>query len=666
MTDVAIYCENISLWRVFDVLLKSINALKAEKEAHIHIYYINSKFLAQHLSITLLRFFNIEISKLDFKLRDIRDQNDELVRIRIPRQDLLEVQSEILNSDRYLALYHSSWKQGRIESYVNKGIIDNSILHEGSASHTIFIISVVNWDMHKRGIKDAILAVDSIPWSDVYKTYAEKYSIKLISLRNIKLPRFNKLILHRFIRNIPYLYAKLKNVKYKKLPPYQRKNNNASCQLYVDGRGDINLESNGQHSDFFWHINSEFPAGNILYQHHSVQEKDYLQGHGIVSTNGEVILGSRQSLCYKKPMLNGISKYKLESRIIKSILNTYDLDRYYWGSFFNTYNVRVYLTWYKYYNNHIAISDAINDVGGISAVWQMAYDGFPCAECEINADLVFSFSNFSHQIENKLNSKFQYNIITGYPKDYVGLHVKQEALNLRKKLQDNGAEKIVFVIDENSIDDDRWHTGHQLQRENYSFILEKLLVTPWLGAVFKPKAAKTLRHRLGDVAKLLEDVEKTGRCYVYEESGRHTTSAPPVLAGLSADVCIHGHLSSGTAALECVLEGLPTLLIDREGCPNSQLTQLPVGKVIFKDWPEAIDAVMEYFKDSDKIPGFGDWSSIIDELDPFRDGKAAYRMGSYLHWLIQGFESGLDRETIMAETAERYRKQWGQDKILSL
>ena len=88
------------------------------------------------------------------------------------------------------------------------------------------------------------------------------------------------------------------------------------------------------------------------------------------------------------------------------------------------------------------------------------------------------------------------------------------------------------------------------------------------------------------------------------------------------------------------------------------------GKVIFKDWPEAINAVMEYFQTPGGIPGFGDWTDHLDEFDPFRDGKAATRMGTYLHWMIQGFEDGLDRETIMANAAERYAKKWGTDKVI--
>ena len=108
------------------------------------------------------------------------------------------------------------------------------------------------------------------------------------------------------------------------------------------------------------------------------------------------------------------------------------------------------------------------------------------------------------------------------------------------------------------------------------------------------------------------------------------------------------------------------MLIDREGSPSSKLYDLPEGKVIFRDWPSAINATLEYFNSHESIPGFGDWSSIIDDLDPFRDGMAAYRMGTYLQWLIEGFENNLDREVIMENAAERYKKKWGEDKVITL
>ena len=315
----------------------------------------------------------------------------------------------------------------------------------------------------------------------------------------------------------------------------------------------------------------------------------------------------------------------------------------------------------------MAISDAVRDNSGISVLSQKAFEGNKVISYRANFDIYFCYTNYSHEINQQVKSKIKYTVITGFLKDYTSSFLKDRALQLRKKLQQNGAKKIVFVIDENSSDDSRWHTGHDLQRENYSYILAKVLEVPWLGVVFKPKVSKTLRQRLGPVVDLLEKALTTGRCHIYEDSGRHTTSAPPILAGLSADICIHGHLCAGTAGLECVLEGLPTLLIDREGAPYSKLYNLtlPEGKVIFKDWPSTIDALMEHFNTPEGTVGFGDWSSVIDNFDPFRDGKAAYRMGTYLHWLIEGFEDNLDREVIMANAAEKYKKQWGEDKVIT-
>ena len=66
------------------------------------------------------------------------------------------------------------------------------------------------------------------------------------------------------------------------------------------------------------------------------------------------------------------------------------------------------------------------------------------------------------------------------------------------------------------------------------------------------------------------------------------------------------------------------------------------------------------------IPRFGDWSPLLDEMDQFRDNRGSERVGTYLHWLIQGFDQGKHREQILEEAAERYCDIWGQDKIISI
>ena len=76
--------------------------------------------------------------------------------------------------------------------------------------------------------------------------------------------------------------------------------------------------------------------------------------------------------------------------MVQTILNSYDLDRFYWASLFKKHGVKIFLTWYKYSNDHIVWSDAIGDNEGIAVVWQMAFDGFIQTECMVKSDIVFT------------------------------------------------------------------------------------------------------------------------------------------------------------------------------------------------------------------------------------------------------------------------------------
>ncbi|MFA7677124.1 MAG: hypothetical protein WCY34_03025, partial [Candidatus Omnitrophota bacterium] len=110
------------------------------------------------------------------------------------------------------------------------------------------------------------------------------------------------------------------------------------------------------------------------------------------------------------------------------------------------------------------------------------------------------------------------------------------------------------------------------------------------------------------------------------------------------------------------LAGVPTLLIDREGWPVSSLYKLG-EKVVFTDWSSLWRICQDHWRTPGGVPGFGDWSLMLEELDPFRDGHAAQRIGTYLQWLLEGFKSGLKRDEVLAQAACRYAQTWGKDKV---
>lgn len=129
---------------------------------------------------------------------------------------------------------------------------------------------------------------------------------------------------------------------------------------------------------------------------------------------------------------------------------------------------------------------------------------------------------------------------------------------------------------------------------------------------------------------------------------------------MAADVAVHGHLTAATAGFEAFLSGTPALLLDRERWHRSRFYSLGKGRVVFNDWEELWRTCCEYWRNPAGVPEFGDWSSMIHELDPFRDGRAVQRMGTYLKWLLDDLRQGYSRDAALVDAAKRYAEIWGR------
>jgi hypothetical protein len=314
----------------------------------------------------------------------------------------------------------------------------------------------------------------------------------------------------------------------------------------------------------------------------------------------------------------------------------------------------------------MAITDAMRETGGVMSLWQISFEELANVEFTAATDIYFSFSNsWMRANEEKQGSKITYRVNTGFIGSNYEL-LRPKALELRQQLHLKGVKKIVACFDEKGASDLRWEVTDEIEKKHYKLLLEKVLEHSWLGVIFKPKKPQTLRKRLGEVLILLEEAEKTGRCLVLEASGLYASIIPPVMAGLAADVAIQGSMNAGTTALECALAGIPTLSIDMEGVSKSRLYELGEGQVIFRNYEDMWEILQEHWNSTEGIPRFGDWSPLLDEMDQFRDNRGSERVGTYLHWLIQGFDQGKHREQILEEAAERYCNIWGEDKIISI
>ena len=208
--------------------------------------------------------------------------------------------------------------------------------------------------------------------------------------------------------------------------------------LYLLGRGDIYFKNDSNHSDFFWLLNSNFPSENVLYSHLSNSESDILKKNNINITDKVI----KWEKIKKKHYIDKLRGFDLETKAINKAINEYNYIYYYWYSFFKTYNVKIFLTWYLYKEDHIAIHKAINNNNGISAIWQLAFHGTPYIECRSVSDIYFTYSNLTNEINTKTGSKNKYQVITGYPKDYAFLLLNKSPKEIRKKLFSAGAKKL--------------------------------------------------------------------------------------------------------------------------------------------------------------------------------------------------------------------------------
>ena len=68
-------------------------------------YYIDSSFIGKYI-IVFLKFFHLfNLEELKFKFIDIKDSNQELIRLRLTMKDTLEIQNYVVNNEIFTKLY---------------------------------------------------------------------------------------------------------------------------------------------------------------------------------------------------------------------------------------------------------------------------------------------------------------------------------------------------------------------------------------------------------------------------------------------------------------------------------------------------------------------------------------------------------------------------------
>jgi len=352
---------------------------------------------------------------------------------------------------------------------------------------------------------------------------------------------------------------------------------------------------------------------------------------------------------------------------ISQLAIDFEKEKRFWKKLIMDTNSIMYGTHEKWSSKVIPAFAAINEIGGVSFLWQTSFYEFPNPSASVFSDIYFCSSPGLVSTEIKSGSDIKYLVSVGYIFDNHYKDLKPKAIALRNKLHKKGVNKIISFFDGGSSQDKRWGFSNHSLQEDYKFWLEKLLTNQWLGLIIKSKKPGSLPSRLENISELLNKALLTGRCYLIGEANHldKDLKTRPALAAMASDIAIHQRLDAGSAGVEAVLCGTPTLMFDRYGLKKSQFYQNGNSKIVFNDWSIMWQAIVKNWNTTLKI-GLGDWDKIIDNIDPFRDGKAAYRMTSYVKNIHRGLKKGMSSTVIMDNTFKKYSKTWGEDKIVKI
>ncbi|NTV29744.1 MAG: hypothetical protein HGA80_06675 [Candidatus Omnitrophica bacterium] len=647
-------------------------------------WYADASPSGSWLGNLVCRLRSVRLERARFRMIDIRDDEGNLWRLRITYRDLALIQQAVLGRPDVQELF-KAWcdKEDYFTVFLKKSISRFDQVQSALPGRALYLVHVLRWLCRQDGLESSTKYcwLNRRAWSEEIADYARGWGVALrwVDWKRTPLKEAVKELLGaELVSRLTFLPAAIS---------YRRKqianpSPSVSPKVMVEYYGQWNIEEPHKYSDFFFIQQSSLSPRDVVFTFNFMQDlldKDkaaMLDKYGMqgVALHPKAVSKDSPDVEVFLPHW-WVKGQRPGTRVLASIadrrLRRWAADRgnqfadraSYWAELFKRYGTRIYVTWYKYSAEHCIIADVLRRLGGVTAIYQKAFDEFPTPETTIGADIVFGCWQKGASIEREALSRIPYYVVTGYLGDHRFALLKNEAAKLRQSLTQAGARRIIAFTDENFLKDERWHTGPETAYRGYRFFLEKVLTDSQFGLIIKPKAPQTLAKRFAPMRELFNKARNTGRCIIISE-GVLQSHFPPALAALAADIAVHNHFYAMTAAVEMALTGTPTLLVDTEGWRASELNQtLGVGRVIFQDHESLWQACLDFW--AGKRKDVGNWGGVLREIDPFRDGKAAARMGDYLQWILDDLKKGLSREDAMAAAADRYRGIWGEDKVIS-
>lgn len=326
----------------------------------------------------------------------------------------------------------------------------------------------------------------------------------------------------------------------------------------------------------------------------------------------------------------------------------------YWEDLFQSNNIKIKFRF------HDAFS--VREIAAkLSGAATLSYHYSNHLEARITReDICDAYFIWGKKYENCLtrdHSTTRYLIHTGYIFDYTFRKLRENGLEIRKKLQESGTAYIISILDENMAG-----SFGQSILHCYKALLNYAKADPEVGIIIKPKKDTAIQYLRSspEIYEAMSILETEGRLVILD------SNKYPIEAGHASDIVI-GVIPDSTAGLECTLNGIPMAIYDCTNRGRSHpLYDIGYNKLVFDDMEHLLRMINTSREAPAKAAGFADWSLMLDGIDPFRDGQANQRIGAYIETLLHQFDDGLPAAEALKAANSFYADSFGKDKVVSL
>ncbi len=331
----------------------------------------------------------------------------------------------------------------------------------------------------------------------------------------------------------------------------------------------------------------------------------------------------------------------------------------YWRLFYRAFNIKIHVDAIEGGLQNIAQNIALDFAGGIRIGKQRSE--WPCLVSDLSGcypdHIFFSWNSQAPMFLEKNRNCNDYCVVSGFPYDSAFSEHMEKNRHIRELLRDRGV-KFAIALYDNMYGDDS-HFSRDMMALFYGRFLEWLIEDSEIGLVIKSKKPQILPG-MAEISGLLNAAKSTGRCIVMDD----VYGRLPSEAAFAADIAVGIGISS--ALSEAVISGCRGVYCDLTKSYSHPYYEHGYKRIVFDDINELMEVMRRFKRDPESEPYFGDFSGILSQLDPFRDGEAGKRAGAYMRWFLEAVDSGRSRGDALQFANERYSAAWGVDKVINM